>query len=72
MELRDALQRALDTLDPADRLLLRLRFEDGLSVPLVAKALGVASPFPLYRRLEKLLGALREALERAGVHDASP
>lgn len=71
-ELRTALLHALDALPTSDRLLLRLRFEDELSVPTVARAIGVESPFPVYRRLENLLRVLRQALERVGVHDSSP
>lgn len=71
-ELRTALETALTALDPSDRLLLRMRFEDGLSVPEIARVLGKASPFRLYRRLEKLLGTLRSALLGAGVDDARP
>lgn len=68
-ELRTALEDALAALEPADRLLLRMRFEDDFSVPQIARALGKASPFPLYRRIESLLSTLRSSLNGSGVDD---
>ena len=62
---------ALARLTPSDRLILRLRFEDDMSVPEIARVLGVASPFVMYRRLQHTLGLLRRTLERAGVERAS-
>lgn len=66
-----ALEGALARLDAGDRLILRLRFEEGLSVPEIARFLGEASPFRLYRRIEKILAGVRKALETAGVRDAT-
>ena len=71
-ELRVSLERALAQLDASDRLLLRLRFDEGLSVPEIARALGQGSPFPLYRRIDKLLLRLRSALLAVGVSDPRP
>lgn len=71
-ELHGALERAFATLDPSDRLILRLRFEDGLSVPEIARLLGAGSPFQLYRRIARTLAAVRAVLESAGIHDATP
>ena len=71
-ELRTSLDHALARLDAGDRLLLRLRFEEGLSVPEIARALGQGSPFPLYRRIDKLLLRLRSALLAVGVSDPHP
>lgn len=65
-----SLQQALEELDPEDRLLLRIRYEDGVSVPEMARALGFDSPFGLYRRLDKLLQALRTRLQAMGIDDA--
>jgi RNA polymerase sigma factor (sigma-70 family) len=70
-EITTALERALSALDPSERLILRLRFEDGLSVPEIARLLGGGSPFRLYRRLTKVLAAVRERLESAGIRDAA-
>ncbi len=71
-ELFSALAAALDALDPSDRLLLRLRFADDLSVPEIARVLRAGSPFRLYRRIDKALATLRQSLLRAGVDDARP
>lgn len=68
---KDALLgRALASLTPTDRLLLRLRYEDDLSVPSIARALGESSPFVVYRRLDRVLAALRHVLEGYGVRDS--
>jgi RNA polymerase sigma factor (sigma-70 family) len=71
-ELRRALQGALRDLPTSDRLLLRLRFEDGLSVPEVARLMGEASPFRMYRRIDRLLAALRRVLQAEGIEDSVP
>jgi len=70
-EQRAVLDAALAQLDVTDRLMLRLRFEDGLSVPEVARLMGVDSPFKAYRQLDRILAAVRKHLEAAGIHDAS-
>lgn len=61
-----ALERAMEGLPDEARLVLRLRYWEGLSVADVARGLGVAQK-PLYRRIERALGRLRRALEAAGV-----
>jgi RNA polymerase sigma-70 factor (ECF subfamily) len=71
-QLRAGLERALATLEPADRLVLRLRFEDERSVPEIARILGEASPFKLYRRLDRILASLRRVLEEMGIADSVP
>lgn len=71
MERRAVLDSALAQLDVSDRLILRLRFEDALSVPEIARLIGVDSPFKVYRQLDKVLSAVRKQLEAAGIHDAS-
>lgn len=68
-ELYGALKDVLATLPPQDRLLLRLRFEDGLSVPRIATAMGFPTPFHAYRRLEHLFRELRPLLQSRGVQD---
>ena len=70
-ELRAVLDRALAQLDVADRLILRLRFEDTLSVPEIARLVGIDSPFKVYRQLDRVLMTVRKQLEAAGIHDAS-
>jgi RNA polymerase sigma factor (sigma-70 family) len=61
-ELRDTLNMAVSTLDPEDRLILRFRFEQELSVPEIAKLIGAQSPFHVYRRIDKILTSLRQQL----------
>jgi RNA polymerase sigma factor (sigma-70 family) len=70
-EKRAVLNTALARLDVTDRLILRLRFEDALSVPEIARLIGVDSPFKIYRRLDKALTVVRKHLEASGVRDAS-
>ena len=65
------LSNALESLTPSDRLVLRFRFEDNLSVPQIARLLGIASPFVVYRQLDNVLARLRRALQRAGVENAT-
>lgn len=62
----DELAPALAALEPEDRLILRLRFEDGLQVVAIARVLGLEAR-PLYRRIERLLKALRRELEAQGL-----
>jgi len=57
---------ALRCLDPEDRLILKMRFEDGLTVAAIARTLGLDQK-PLYRRIERCLSALRSGLEERGV-----
>ena len=70
-EQRAVLEAALAQIDVTDRLILRLRFEDGLSVPEIARLVGVDSSFKIYRQLDKVLATVRKHLEAAGIHDAS-
>ncbi|HET7219505.1 MAG TPA: sigma-70 family RNA polymerase sigma factor [Vicinamibacterales bacterium] len=62
----DALRGAVKSLGDQDRLILRLRFQDGLGVADISRALHLEQK-PLYRRFESLLQTLREALEAAGI-----
>ena len=66
-EVRDVLRRALATLDPGDRLLLKLRFEDDLPAREIAGLVHLPTPFHVYRRLKALFPVLRRALEQAGI-----
>ena len=72
IQLRRARQEALDSLSPRERLLLRLRFEDGRSAREIAEAMGFASPFHVYRRLKKVYEELRGQLQQRGVSDPRP
>jgi DNA-directed RNA polymerase specialized sigma24 family protein len=67
--LRAALREALAHLSDADALILRLHFLQGLAIARVASLLGLAQK-PLYRRVERLLQALRARLEQAGFTSA--
>ncbi|MGH9373300.1 MAG: sigma-70 family RNA polymerase sigma factor [Vicinamibacterales bacterium] len=66
---RRALAPAVQELADQDRLILRLRFQDGLAVADIARALHLEQK-PLYRRFEALLRRLRDALEAAGIDRA--
>jgi RNA polymerase sigma factor (sigma-70 family) len=71
-DLYHALESALTLLDPRDRLLVKLRFEDELPMPEVARNLGFPTRFHAYRRLSRVLEALKRVLERSGVREATP
>ena len=62
----DALASALEELDPEDRLIVKMRFWDGMTVADISRGLHLEQK-PLYRRLERALGRLRGHLERVGV-----
>lgn len=67
LELRGNLESVLAGLEPRDRLLLRLRFDDELPASEIARVMGFPTPFHVYRRLNHLLGELRVVLTRKGV-----
>ena len=71
-ELRNALDVALADLAPADRVLLKLRFEDELSAQEIATSLGWPTPFHVYRRLNALYADLRRSLVSRGVVSSAP
>jgi len=71
-QLKIALSRSLEELDPADRLLLALRFEDERPVREIARTLALPTVFHVYRRLGAILSQLRRALESRGVDTAEP
>lgn len=62
----ELLAAAIAGLASADRLLVRMRIEDGATVADMARALGVEAR-PLYRRLEGIYRTLRHELEARGV-----
>jgi RNA polymerase sigma factor for flagellar operon FliA len=61
-----ALDRARQALDPEDRLVLRMRFEDAVPVADIARALHLDQK-RLYRRIERLLAGIGESLEAEGI-----
>ena len=67
--LERALEAALAQCEPDDRLLLKLRFQDGLQIARIARLLGVEQK-PLYRRLERIIATLRAELESRGIDRA--
>jgi RNA polymerase sigma factor (sigma-70 family) len=71
-ELYSALDAAVADLAPADRVLLKLRFEDSLSAQEIASALGLPTPFHVYRRLNAVYADLRRRLNARGVVNGAP
>ena len=71
-QLRRALAKTLETLDPADTLLLTLRFEDERSAAEIARMVGFPTPFHVYRRLTRVLDGLRIRLAAEGIDDPNP
>lgn len=67
---RAALAASMQELSEEDRVVLRLRFQDGIKVPRIAQILGQDAK-ALYRRCDRLLQTLRGILERRGVSGAS-
>lgn len=61
-----ALGRVLDGLSVEDRLIVRMRFWEGMSVADISRALNLPQK-PIYRRLDRLLVHIRRELEAAGV-----
>lgn len=61
-----ALDEALSTLSPEDRLILKLRVHDGFTVADIARSLHLEQK-PLYRRLDQLTSRLRLEMEARGV-----
>lgn len=62
----ERLKRVLEPFTPEEQAIVRLFFQEGLSVADVARALNVDQK-RLYRRIPKLKERLRELLEREGI-----
>jgi hypothetical protein len=60
------LRTTLAGLSVEDRLILRMRYDSNLGVVEIARALQLEQK-PLYRRIQRLLAALRSAMEQVGV-----
>jgi RNA polymerase sigma factor (sigma-70 family) len=71
-ELRSMLSLAVGTLSTTDRLLLTLRFEDGLSASQIARVMHLPTAFHVYRRLDAAIRALRANLVARGVESSAP
>jgi RNA polymerase sigma factor for flagellar operon FliA len=65
-----ALEIALRRFDAQDRLVLRMRYMDGRSVPQIATTLRLDQK-TLYRRLDRLIRDLRTTMEADGVNSAA-
>jgi RNA polymerase sigma factor (sigma-70 family) len=70
-EIRLALLAEIDGLDAGDRLLIKLRFEDDLSAKDIASLMRAATPFHVYRRLNRILAVLKRRLVARGVESPS-
>lgn len=71
-EMHKALEGALESLAPGERLLLKLRFEDDCGMEEIAETLRLPSRFHARRQLTHVLGALKRALERRGIGESTP
>ena len=60
------IDRFIESMDAEDRLILQMRFWDDLKVPDIARRLHLDQK-KMYKRLDRLFGVMRGALERAGV-----
>ena len=60
--LRECLRHAVSELEPRDRMLLALRFDDGLTAERIAATLEMPSAFHVYRRLNRILAELRRRM----------
>ena len=65
-KISNALCAHIPRLSHEDQLLFRLRFGAEMSVPRMARSLHMDQQV-LYRRLHKILGSLKDELERAGI-----
>jgi len=65
-----ALKSAMSGLDPQDRFILSLRFGDGRSIVEISRILRLDQK-ALYRRLDRVMKALRSALHEEGVDGAT-
>jgi len=60
------LQSALADLSLEDRAIVKMHFQEGLTLAAVARALGLEQKL-LYRRVQVLLESLRDRVEAAGI-----
>jgi len=71
-ELLAALDSVLAALEPRDRLLLKLRYEDDRSVREIADVMSFPSVFHVYRRLKSALDEARQQLQARGIRGPNP
>lgn len=67
--IENVVRSALSELDIRDRLIIRLRFDGGMTVAEISRVLKTEQK-PLYRRLQRALALLRRRLEDAGLSAA--
>ncbi len=65
-EAEEALRAAMQDLPAEDRVILRMRFWEGATVADIARGLALDQK-PLYRRIERMLGVMRNHLQAAGI-----
>ncbi len=71
-EWREQIRLALESLNPTDRLILSLRYEEGASALEIKRVMGFRSTFFVYRRIRLLIEEIRERLTRLGVDREPP
>ncbi len=64
VECREALHAAVSSLEPRDKLLLTLRFDQGLAAHEIAEIMGFPTQFHVYRRLRGVLATLGRRVPR--------
>jgi RNA polymerase sigma factor (sigma-70 family) len=72
VQMEMALESALATLSPEDRVLLRMRFDDGMSAREIAQLLQMPSQFHVYRKLDAVLARLKTILRSRGIEGPHP
>jgi len=65
--LDDCLKDALARLTPTQRLIITLGFEDDLPASRIARIVGLATPFHVYRQLSAVLNQMRATLQARGI-----
>ncbi|HMA20167.1 MAG TPA: hypothetical protein VKO87_05160, partial [Gemmatimonadaceae bacterium] len=70
-ELSAELRCLRESLEPSDRLLLTLRFDDALSAAEIATIMRMPSQFHVYRRINAVLADLRARLKSRGYETAA-
>jgi DNA-directed RNA polymerase specialized sigma subunit len=71
-ERRSALIRALSRLERNDRLLLQLRYEEGLTLEQVSRLAGLGNAQRADRRIREILQRLREGMSQAENRSCCP
>jgi len=66
----ECLDSAIARLAPRDRLLLTLRFDEGLSASRISRVLDMPTPFHVYRSINNILTRLRAALRERGIENS--